>query len=80
MEAAQRALSTAPVLHENTLVSLVFEPETSTVHARFLGDSAEAWHRYSLPQREGELVEAEEEMVCATAGSAALGGGGGSKL
>ena len=67
LEEAKVALSTAPVHRVNgsTLVSLVFEPGTKSLHARFRGDAETEWLTCSLG------TEAEVEEVGAPAAAAA---------
>jgi len=61
---AKAALSTSPVHRVNgsTLVSLVFEPQTRTLNARFRGD--DSWISTSL---EAVEVDAVEEVAASLA-------------
>jgi hypothetical protein len=67
LEEAKIALSTAPVHRVNgsTLVSLVFEPETKSLHARFRGDAETEWIRCSLEQVEAATDMAENVATAA---------------
>jgi hypothetical protein len=67
LEEAKTALSTAPVHRENgsTLVSLVFEPETKSLYARFKGDAETEWIRCSLEQEEAATDVAENVATAA---------------
>ena len=48
---------------QNTLVSLVFEPDTRSVHCRFLGDAVPDWQQFSLHTTQTASVEAEAEAA-----------------
>lgn len=67
LEEAKTALSAAPVhrVTGSTLVSLVFEPTTRSLHARFKGDAETEWITCSLEEPEAILEVAEKVTAAA---------------